>query len=104
MIGSLAGELEIVVSLLCDVSLRLRDSGEADALVVLDELGDELELEPEEAPGDTQEGGPLVLRGGRSGPFRVSEEADRIVLYRAGHPVREVPVCLDPGRPNLLEV
>lgn len=111
MIGSPAGELEIVVSLLCEVSLTLRDPAEADAFTVLDELGEELELEPVEpgqgrraraAGGDPQAGG--ALRAGVWGPFQVSEEAERIVLYRAGRPVREVRIGLDPARPNLLEI
>ena len=86
-------DLEIVVSLLAEMRVELRDPREADGFVVLDEEGEELELES----GVDHDRLPFTraeLVDGASEVLTVSDEAAWIVLYRGRIPVREIPVSI----------
>jgi len=86
-------ELEIVVSLLAEMRVILREPAEADAFAVLDVDGQELELASERGKRRlTFRRGELVE--GRSEVLSVSDEAAWLVLYRGDEAVREVPVAL----------
>ena len=102
MFGPLDGELEIVVSLSAQMRVVLRDPREADTFAVLDEDGEELELEAD----GPQEGSTFwraALVDGRSETLSVSDDAAWLVLYRGKRAVRTVPVQLCHDRPTLLE-
>lgn len=103
MLGPFDGELEIVVSLLAELRVELRDPREADAFAVLDEDGEELELE---SAGSRERSTPwrAELREGRSESLTVSDDAAWIVLYRGARAVRSVPVCLQADEPTVVEL
>ena len=97
------GELEIVVPLLCELRLTLRDASLADAFQVLDELGEPLDLYVHQGAfiSMTETG---ELTEGKSSVLEVNEYATSVRLLREGEEVGLMPIQVTPDGRSELEL